>query len=63
MFYALFRIALENVRNPDAGLDRLPMGLTMGIALSIPMLLIGAWLTWRALSRPPLVAASAPEAA
>ena len=45
--YGLFRIALENVRQPDAGLDALPFGLTMGIILSTPMVLIGAWLIWR----------------
>ena len=49
--YALFRISLENVRQPDAGLDHLPLGLTMGIILSTPMLLGGLWLIWRALKR------------
>jgi len=48
MFYGLFRISLENVRQPDEGLDHLPFGLTMGIILSTPMVLIGAWLIWRA---------------
>ena len=52
LFYALFRIALENVRNPDAGLESLPLGLTMGMYLSIPMLLAGAWLVWRGLREP-----------
>ncbi|MGA0608093.1 prolipoprotein diacylglyceryl transferase [Phenylobacterium sp. VNQ135] len=46
-FYALFRISLENVRQPDAGLENLPLGLTMGIYLSIPMLMFGLWLIWR----------------
>jgi phosphatidylglycerol:prolipoprotein diacylglycerol transferase len=50
--YALFRIALENVRQPDAGLSALPLGLTRGMALSIPMLLLGLFLIWRALRRP-----------
>ena len=48
-FYAVFRIALENVRMPDEGLRDLPFGLTMGILLSAPMLLCGGYLIWRAL--------------
>jgi phosphatidylglycerol:prolipoprotein diacylglycerol transferase len=48
MTYGLFRIALENVRQPDAGFDHLPFGLTMGIILSTPMVLVGGWLLWRA---------------
>jgi phosphatidylglycerol:prolipoprotein diacylglycerol transferase len=45
--YATARIALENVRMPDAGLRDLPFGLTVGIILSVPMLIGGAWLIWR----------------
>ncbi len=45
--YGLFRIALENVRMPDEGLRDLPFGLTVGILLSTPMVLAGAWLIWR----------------
>jgi phosphatidylglycerol:prolipoprotein diacylglycerol transferase len=45
--YAAARIALENVRMPDAGLRDLPLGLTVGIMLSVPMLIGGAWLIWR----------------
>jgi phosphatidylglycerol---prolipoprotein diacylglyceryl transferase len=52
LFYALFRIALENVRNPDEGLDKLWLGLTMGMYLSIPMLLAGAFLVWNGLREP-----------
>ena len=55
--YGLARALLENVRQPDAGLDNLPLGLTMGMMLSLPMMLIGAWLIWRAWSRPPVAAA------
>ena len=51
--YGLVRASLENVRQPDAGLEGLPLGLTMGMILSIPMMLAGAWLIWRAWSRPP----------
>ena len=39
-------------RQPDAGLENLPLGLTMGMILSIPMMLVGAWLIWRALKKP-----------
>ncbi|MDB5422364.1 MAG: prolipoprotein diacylglyceryl transferase [Brevundimonas sp.] len=53
--YGLSRIALENVRQPDAGLDNFPLGLTMGILLSVPMILVGLWLIWRARSRAPEV--------
>lgn len=56
--YGVCRAALENVRQPDAGLENLPLGLTMGMILSIPMMLVGAWLIWRALKKPE-VAASA----
>ena len=55
--YGLARASLENFRQPDAGLENLPLGLTMGMMLSIPMMLIGAWLIWRAWSRPPVAAA------
>jgi len=60
--YGAFRIALENVRMPDAGLRDLPFGLTVGMMLSGPMLLAGAWLIWRGL-RVPMAAADAPEPA
>jgi len=52
--YGLIRASLENVRQPDAGLEHLPLGLTMGMILSIPMMVIGVWLIWRARNRPPL---------
>lgn len=51
LFYGLFRIALENVREPDRNMPNFPLGLTMGMMLSIPMVLIGVWLIW--LSRKP----------
>jgi phosphatidylglycerol:prolipoprotein diacylglycerol transferase len=51
--YALARIALENVRQPDVQMPNFPLGLTMGMMLSIPMLLIGAFLIWRGLNKPP----------
>ena len=58
--YGVCRAALENVRQPDVGLDNLPLGLTMGMILSIPMMLVGVWLIWRALKKP-VVAASAAD--
>ena len=32
--YGLFRLSLENVRNPDIGMPAFPLGLTMGMMLS-----------------------------
>lgn len=58
--YGLFRALLENVRNPDHGMPAFPFGLTMGMILSIPMLLVGAALLWRAL-RAPVPAAAADD--
>jgi len=54
--YGVSRALLENVRQPDAHLSNLPMGLTMGMILSIPMAIIGLFLIIRALKRPPLEA-------
>ena len=51
--YALSRIALENVREPDRFMPHFPLGLTMGMMLSIPMALFGLWLLWRGLREPP----------
>lgn len=50
--YGLFRFSLEGVRNPDHGMPDFAMGLTMGMMLSLPMLLVGLWLLWRALKAP-----------
>jgi phosphatidylglycerol:prolipoprotein diacylglycerol transferase len=49
--YGVFRIALENVREPDRNMPNFPLGLTMGMILSLPMVAIGIWLLW--LSRRP----------
>ena len=51
--YGAIRIALENVRNPDIGMPDFPLGLTMGMILSIPMILVGAALIWWALRKAP----------
>ena len=45
--YGVFRITLEHVRMPDEGLRNLPFGLTVGMLLSVPMVLAGAFLIWR----------------
>jgi phosphatidylglycerol:prolipoprotein diacylglycerol transferase len=57
--YGVFRITLERVRMPDPGLQDLPLGLTVGTLLSVPMVLVGAWLIWRALRRPAVPAEEA----
>ena len=47
--YAMSRIAVEFVRLPDAQVGYLLGGwLTMGMVLSVPMLLLGLWAIWRA---------------
>jgi phosphatidylglycerol:prolipoprotein diacylglycerol transferase len=61
--YGLVRIALENVREPDAYMPAFPFGLTMGMMLSAPMVLAGAWLVWRGLREPPPATAEVAEAA
>lgn len=45
--YALSRIIVENFREPDAHMPDFPLGLTMGMMLSAPMLALGLWLIWR----------------
>lgn len=56
--YGLFRALLETVREPDAHMPEALRGvITMGMILSIPMILGGAWLIHRALKQPKLAAA------
>ncbi|WP_374342571.1 prolipoprotein diacylglyceryl transferase [Phenylobacterium sp.] len=50
--YGLIRALLENVREPDVGMPNFPLGLTMGMILSLPMLAFGAWLVWRGMKEP-----------
>ena len=45
--YALSRIFVENFREPDAHMPDFPLGITMGMILSLPMLALGAWMIWR----------------
>ena len=54
--YGLARIGSEFFREPDAQLGFLAGGLTMGMLLSLPMLLVGASAIWYALRRPPRAA-------
>jgi phosphatidylglycerol:prolipoprotein diacylglycerol transferase len=54
LFYGLFRVGLETVRNPDVGMPNFPFGLTMGMILSIPMVLLGlALVFWPRRKRAP----------
>lgn len=49
MGYGLARFAVEFVRLPDADIGYLAWDwLTMGQVLSLPMILLGAWLMWKA---------------
>jgi phosphatidylglycerol:prolipoprotein diacylglycerol transferase len=51
--YGMIRILLETVRNPDEGMPDFPLGLTMGMILSIPMIAGGLFLVWRSLRERP----------
>ena len=42
--YGISRFALEGVRQPDAGLENLSWGLTMGQTLSLPLVIGGLYL-------------------
>lgn len=56
--YGLVRVSLETVREPDSFLnDLFGMGgsVTMGMLLSLPMLIGGAWLIWRGLKEPVVI--------
>jgi phosphatidylglycerol:prolipoprotein diacylglycerol transferase len=56
--YGLFRALLETVREPDQHMPEALRGIvTMGMLLSIPMILIGAWLIRRAFQQPKLATA------
>ncbi|CAN5243499.1 prolipoprotein diacylglyceryl transferase [soil metagenome] len=57
--YGLFRVALEGVREPDRGMPDFPLGLTMGMLLSTPLIIGGAALPiWS--RRPQSLAPAAP---
>lgn len=61
--YAVFRTLVEQVREPDYHLPDFPLGLTMGMMLSLPMLLGGAFLIWRGLREPVPAAPATPVTA
>ena len=50
--YAVARIIGECFRQPDANLGFIVWGVTMGQILSVPVLIIGVWLLWRARRQP-----------
>ncbi|MDB5705747.1 MAG: prolipoprotein diacylglyceryl transferase [Sphingomonas bacterium] len=52
LLYGTARFLLEFVRQPDAGLEHLPWGLTMGQTLSAPMILAGLWFLVRSRAQP-----------
>lgn len=58
--YALFRTFVENFREPDRYLQHFPLGLTMGMMLSAPMVIGGLFLIWRGMREPPAAEADAP---
>ena len=60
--YALFRTFVENFREPDRYLQHFPLGLTMGMMLSAPMVIGGLFLIWRGMREPPAAEAPAPQA-
>lgn len=47
VIYGGVRISLETVRNPDLGMPDFPLGLTMGMMLSAPLVIVGLWLLAR----------------
>ena len=47
ILYALARSFSELYRDPDPLTEALPGGFTMGMALSLPMALVGLWLVIR----------------
>ena len=51
--YGIARTAGEFFREPDPQLEKLAHGLTMGMVLSLPMILIGLVFIVYALRRPP----------
>lgn len=56
--YGLFRASLETVREPDLHMPEALRGIiTMGMLLSIPMIILGLWLIRRAFAQPKLAAA------
>ncbi|MGL6289962.1 MAG: prolipoprotein diacylglyceryl transferase [Silanimonas sp.] len=60
LLYGVFRIVAEFFRQPDAQYGYLAFGwLTMGMVLSLPLVVIGLWFLWRSHASPTLVPSSA----
>lgn len=49
--YGSFRFLVEFTREPDSFLGLLALNLSMGQWLSLPMIVVGIWMMWRALSQ------------
>jgi len=56
IMYGIGRTIAENFRQPDAHIDFLFGGVTMGMLLSLPMWIGGAWFVWNALRTKPAAA-------
>lgn len=54
LFYSLFRIAVETVREPDRHLGLLQLGTTWGQWLSLPMVILGIIIILRVIRSPPI---------
>lgn len=52
--YALMRISMEQFREPDVQLGFFFKYITMGQILSLPLLIAGIWVIWRAVKRGPM---------
>jgi len=61
--YAVFRIFVEFFREPDIQIGFLAGGITMGQVLTVPVLLAGLWLLWRARRERAATTAEADKAA
>ena len=59
--YGLVRFLVEQVREPDAGMPIFPLGLSMGMILSLPMVLIGLFVLYRASRQKPRQALAASQ--
>ena len=61
-FYGLFRLSLEWTREPDTQMPEfLKTYVTMGMLLSIPMVVAGLWLIWQGMKAPLPVVTAQPE--
>lgn len=52
ILYAVFRMSMEQFRQPDAQLGFFFGGVTMGQMLSCPLLIAGIWVLWQKLFKP-----------